>query len=176
MARTSGRTGGGVLLDSDPGTTVANTALETSLLVAPLSIPAAKIGAGDLLRFSAGGTLLNNTGGTVNFLWRLYLGATLVLATSAIGHGAGADLRRWYLHGDLWLPTLNTQRLGAVLLYSYANSINWMEGNANYEGYGTAAENLAVDSTFNLTIQPGAASANAGCTCYQAHIARVPAP
>lgn len=138
-------------------TAVSNTTADTTL--ASLAIPANTIAAGDVVCFETGGTLLNNSGGSVNHTIRFKLGATTVLTTPVISLGTNVADREWYVRAVILHPTTSTQKVSAVLSYALPDTANWGGGSASPVGYGTAAEATTVNLDVTLSVQPGTASA-----------------
>ncbi len=140
-------------------TAVSNTTSDTT--VASLDIPAGAVAAGDVMVFECGGTLLNNSGGSVNHTFRLKVGATTVLTTPALSISTNASDREWHLRATIMFPTTSTQKVSGLFTYALPDTANWGGGGGGgtAPGYGTAAESTTTAVTVAFTLQPGTASA-----------------
>jgi hypothetical protein len=137
---------------------VTNTTTDTAL--ATLTVPAGATTTGSLLVFEAGGTLANNSGGTVNHTFRVKLGATTALTSAVVAIGTNASDREWYLRAMVMFPTASTQKVTAFLPFSLPDAANFGGGSSAPVGYGTASETMAADTDIVLSLQPATASAS----------------
>lgn len=149
---------------------VANTVTETDLV--SLTIPAAAVAAGDLVRLTVSGDALNNTGLGVDYTYRFKLGATTVLATAAVSVAAATNRRTWRLVVDIVFPTTASERVSAAFQGSGSQTDTWKSGATTFPsgatGYGTASESAVTALTAKLTVQMGTAAANADSVAHHA--------
>lgn len=143
---------------------VANTAAETTL--GSFYLPEYLQG-GDLLDFKFYGQILNNSGAAVKYTWKLYVGATAALTTSAFEAGTAASQRQWSFNGNLYIPEAGSQEVAAVLSGPSAASASNMPiastTATGAAGNGTAAEDLTRTKALRLTMTMSSASAEANC-------------
>lgn len=151
---------GSVVAESHADVTANNTTAETD--VVSLTLPGGSVAAGDLVRLVVAASILNNSGGAVNYTFRLKIGTTTVLATSAYSASASASRRSVTLVANVVVESTAAQRAGAVLVIGGpAAAAGWGTQSQVNVGHGAAAEDTATDKAVKLTVQMGTASASA---------------
>lgn len=131
--------------------------------LASLVLPAGIVAVGDVLKFSAFGDAMNNSGSTVTYTWRFKIGSTTLLATPALSHATGANRRKWTFNADIMFPTTASERVGGRLLTT-GSSNQTMDAVATAlvaDGYGEATEDTAAALNVILTCQLGTSAATA---------------
>ena len=146
-------------------TTVVNTTTESNLL----SFSQTAVADNCVYRIHAFGTILNNSGGTVSYTLRFKIGATTVLATTAVNHTSSTARRRWRTSFDVVMAGGRaSQVVSAQHLQSENVSHNWPaigSTSFTYAGTNTATEDMASAKTIVYTVQMGTANANAEMVC-----------
>jgi hypothetical protein len=175
MSRSFGATRGSKVLAStaptiSPG--VVNTTTETTLV--SLTVPAAELMAGDVLTFGVGWDVLNNSGSSVNYTYRLKYGGVTVGQSSAVA--VGTSVQRVGARGTfhILLPTLATPRTWGEFTASFASS--------SFGGINTAhsgvlipsapAVDFSTDTAVVFTCQMGTAASTADFRLVAASIRR----
>jgi hypothetical protein len=158
--------------------TVVNTTTETA--VATQSIPGGTFKIGDIIRITAVGDYLNDSGAQRQLTFRLKYGSTTMLATTALALATSSNRRKWRMTADLVIPGTSAQRVGASSLLTQAESSNWArftDGNVaeaiHVTGYGTAAEAIASTLTLQLTAEHNLASVSVDIRCHIFTIERI---
>lgn len=127
---------------------------------------------GDVVRLSAVGDLLNNSGSSINFTFKLYVGTTATLANAAAAITTAANRRKWVLNADVVVVApASAQRVGGVLVISNQSSSNFplsAGSTTTASGYATAAEDLTSAKACRFTVTLGTADATGDCYCHAA--------
>jgi hypothetical protein len=137
----------------DAATTTVNTSTaETDLTV--VSIPPNGLAADGVVRLTAVGDFLNNTGSADTITFKVKLGTSVALTTPTISLAASTTRRKWRLELDIIAETDTAQRLSAVLHISDAATDNFAADGVSYTGYGTDTETgtAAVDVSVTATL------------------------
>lgn len=164
---------GDLWIDTDgPGLVVAeahadagSASSSAEQTLASFTLPGGLIVVGDVLRFTAMGDLLNNSGGAVTYTWRFKIGTTTVLVTSALSIGTNANRLTWKVDADIHFPTTATERVCAQILATGQGTAQWktlaIAATVSAVGYGTASEDTATDKAVALTCQMNTSNASA---------------
>lgn len=141
-------------------TTSVNNVVDTPMCA--LTIPTT-VALGDILRLSAGGDYLNNSGSGVTYLHKIKVGTTTVLTSVATSAATGTGRRMWVLDCMIYVESVTAQRVHATILGTSpaagAETFIGQTAGTSVVGYGTAAENLAVAKTVSYTVTMGTANA-----------------
>jgi hypothetical protein len=142
---------------------VINTASETEIV--SLVQPAYGMAAGRAVRLTVAGQLFNNSGGADTATFKVKLGTTTVLTSSAISITASASKRIWRLIADIGCETDDLQRVTAHLSLSEPTSDNfplsdWSTDGATGVGYGTATEDGTGTVDVSVSVTLGSADAD----------------
>ena len=163
----------GRIVYSSSATTISNTTTESNLFSYSLS----GVAANELYRVTAFGSLLNNTGGNVNFQFRGKLGATTVfsMATGQFTYATGTNSRKWRYVWEIFIDSTTAQENSAFLAVSQSNtpSMPRIETNGTYVGYAASTENFATAKNLIISIEMGTASTSATTTIEGYYIERV---
>lgn len=145
-----------------------NDATERTYMTATLPT---SLAAGDIIDIAVQGENVT-TVNTVTFQNRLKIGATTLLATSAVSHTASANPRRWLFTARLIVVSPTSQLLEWQMTIGPASSTAGAMGAALAvgAGSGTAAEDLSAGKDLTFTIQMGSADAAATCTVHSATV------
>lgn len=157
-------------------TTIVNSTTETAL--ATQSIPGGTFKVGDLVRLTAVGDMLNDTGSAKGVTMRLKFGATTLLSTNNLQTATNTNRRKWRVVVDLAIAGATEERAGALLTMSQAQPFTWEAGDFTniigaVIGYGTAAEAIASTLTLQLTAALDAAFSNYDIRCHHWTLERV---
>lgn len=147
---------------SSSAVSFANSVAENTL--ATYTIPGGEPVAGDVYTLDASGTIFNNTGANVTYLWRLKYGATTLMATIAMPFTTSASRRRWTIKAHMLFETTSAEEMWAELLGTATGSgETWslLGTSESALGQSSAAESSATGKAFALTCQMGTASVNA---------------
>lgn len=146
--------------DDHTGVTVNTSTAETNLC--SLAVPSTVV-AGDILRFEIVGNLLNNTGGAVNYTFKMILGATTLISTGATGFSANAARRRWVIRGQVLVVATNDQRSDWMVVVGPQSATLGAGSTSNFTapGYGTGAEDLTAGKNIICSVTMGTSDANA---------------
>jgi hypothetical protein len=129
--------------------------------------------AGDVVRAVIAGDLLNNSGSSVNYAWRLYLGATLTLSTGNFSVATATTRRKWVLEAELLvIDPAASERVAGTLIVSTSSSGTMPLSTAATvgAGYAAAAENLTSAKNLSVTVQMGTAVSTADVFCHMGTI------
>lgn len=151
---------------SSSAVSFSNTTAEQTL--ASYTIPANEPAAGDVYKLRASGTLLNNTGASVNYTFRLKYGATTMLATTTAGHSTSAIRRRWTMEGYMLFETTSAEEAWGEwrgTATGWGDTWSFLGTSESMNGQGNAAETSTTGKAFALTAQMGTASVNADIFC-----------
>lgn len=170
--------GGSILAESHATVSVVNDADEETL--ATLTIPAATVAVGDVLIFRASGDYLNNSGGNVQYVNKLKLGATTLDTFPTVTlSGATANRGSWEIEATILCESVTAQRANWRMLSgarSATNSGTVSTGSAAFSivGENTAAEDLALAAAIVLTVDMDTAHASADMRCHSASLTHLP--
>jgi hypothetical protein len=151
----------GVMFTQTAGVTVANTAVETTLLgggVGTLTLPVNSLVIGKTIRIRAAGKV--STTGTPTLLFNLKLGATVIVTTGAVATGSGLANAGWNL--DLVMTCRTTGGTGTVIADGTANvstAVEPLVSTATTTIDTTATQAISVTATW------GTAAAGNTITC-----------
>lgn len=161
--------------------TINNSVAETDLLNGEITVGANVMGTSSVLRLTAEGDLLNNTGGTVTApRFKLKLGATTLLDTNALAGAVTTSAARfgWKIVCEIAdLGATNSQwasidgsytsgvATGAVAFatgegYNIANNVVGGVGLTQFKGSNSGAVDMTANQALVLSVILGAASAN----------------
>lgn len=150
--------------------TANNTAAETDL--GQLAVPTT-VGVNDLLRATFIGDLFNNTGASVTFRWRIYLGATIVCDSASLSITTGT-LRRgpweWTAQVLVVNPASAQRGLGSGEVDIGVINAGGTAANLTARYRATAAENLTAAKTLKCTVTMNTANALAEVVRYEAFL------
>lgn len=135
--------------------------------VASLTLPSTLgLVAGDVIRFRASGSALNNSGGSVNYTFSFVLGSTVIFTSGAISYATGSQAHKWLMDFDVVLETTTAQRIGGQFVSSALTATNTGAITAAncFVTDASATENLAADAVFAAKIQMGTSHASASAT------------
>lgn len=141
--------------DFSGGTTVQNTAVETTIYSA--TIKANTLGANGVLAVELGGDVQNNSGGAINLTFRVKLGGTTIL-TMRVAISSFSGTGGYYIRARLGnSAATNVQR--AFGLVVAAKSGGFSDSMADYN---TGAQDTTADKDLTITAQWASAAASAG--------------
>lgn len=150
---------------SGPSSVAENT-------LASLAIPTT-VGVGDVLEFVAFGELVNNSGSTVNNVFRFKIGTTTVLATGNVASATGATVRPWAVTFRVTVVSTTAERVVGIITVpgGAAAAGSFPTATAlQLAGHGSAAEDLTVAKNAILTVQGDQNHANTSVTCRASHL------
>lgn len=149
-----------VVAEAHADTTIVNTTTETDAV--SLTLPAGVVAAGDIVRLTVWADQLNNSGGAVTYTYRLKIGATTALTTSAMSIGSNANrIKGVSIRCDILIESATAQRVRGELLGSARTTDTWPIAASVVvaaTGYGVAAEDTTSAKTIKLTVQMGTAN------------------
>lgn len=103
-----------ITLDSKIATTaIIGTAAESTF--GTLTIPQGAPAAGDVIRGSFGGAITNDSGGAVTYIIRLKVGASTILASTAISMATNANSRIFKIEFEIVIQSATAQRTTSEL-------------------------------------------------------------
>lgn len=141
---------------------VVSTTAESDLF--SYTVPGGTLAAGDLVRVSAHGDMLNNTGSNQTPIFRLKLGATNIFAEGSVNYSTNASRRAWRFSADLFAETASAQRSMMELLVTdpggAGNDPVAATSGMPVVGVNSSSEATASDKALKLAVQLGASSAN----------------
>lgn len=152
---------------------VANTATETD--IANFTTSAGQFVVGDEIDFDVDWDVINNSGGSIVYTWRLYVGSTV--KTFAPSYGTSAQAAGHSARFRLVLAALNDPRLSGSILAGFAGS-GFTGVNAGASGVldpASATADFSGAVTIKLTGQMGSANANASFRPVSGNLKRVTA-
>lgn len=138
---------------------VANTVTETD--IANFTTSAGQFVAGDEIAFDVDWDVVNNSGGSIVYTWRLYVGSTV--KTFAPSYGTSAQAAGHSARFRIALATLSDPRLSGTLLAGFAGS-GFTGLNAGASGVldpASATADFSGAVTIKLTGQMGSANSSA---------------
>lgn len=143
--------------DVHADTTIVNSTAETT--AATIAIPTTLL-AGDIARFIIFAELLNNSGGTVAYTFRLKLGATTLLTGSG-SFTTSSGRKGVRVDGEILTITPASSQYTSAVLSTMAGSAvnNWNLGGAASAGYKASTEDLTAGKNLVLTVQMDTANA-----------------
>lgn len=149
-----------VVARSETTVTVVNSAAETDLF--SYTVPGGSLLAGERLRLWIAYDMLNNSGGSLTFQPKLYLGATAMLTGTAVTLSSSATRRSGV--GEFVLAAVdgtNQKVSGQMLAATGANFPGQTTAPISWVGIGSAAEDMSSDKAFKMTITISGANAAA---------------
>ena len=162
----SGDVAAALLAEKHSTTTVVNTSAESDLC--RFIVPSGLVAAGDVLRFSASGDYLNNSGGAQDHIVRFYIGATAVLTTPTQSPAATATRRKWLAETEVVIESTSAERIvGLFLVTSAATADSWGASSLFNNGHNTAAVSMTGATDIALTVDFLNANASLDMRCFQ---------
>jgi hypothetical protein len=160
-----------LIAETHADTTAANTAAETALVTLALPSDAQP---GDVYRLVASGNLLQNSGGSLNYTWKLNIGATAALTSPTAAVGDSGTRRKWMMEAFIHVgATVAAQRVNAFMSITTASAASWQANSFGYTGDGSAAEDLAAGKNVTLTVTMSSANTLVDAVCTHAHLVKV---
>lgn len=145
--------------------TVSNTATETSLYT--FSVPANTLGTDRMIKFTAIGEFLNNTGGSEDLQIRAKYGSTTFGDVTRTANGTSASSRAIEIHGTLSAINSTSVQAGYISM-DVRNAGTWGGAETSAGARRASGADLAEVSTgalnFVLTVDFATASANLSFT------------
>ncbi len=138
---------------------VVNSTTESQ--VVGLTLPGGYVGVGDLIRLSAVGSTLNNTGANVTYTHRLKFGGVTLLTTAATSMSSSTARRPLILEMAMCVRSLSSSQPVFARLTHGSSGTTWQAPLTTLIGQATAAADLSVNQAVEVTTQMGTASASA---------------
>jgi len=158
-----------VLSRSGTPVSVVNSTTETILFSQTIVGGAAN----QAVPFYAAGNWLNNTGGSVTYRWRLYLGGVALIDSGALGVGANANRGRWTLTGYLYIANTGQQYISAHLRLPTPSTASWQIDTVSLVGEAPGTVDMSTNPALVFTVQLGTANALADFYCDSFYINRI---
>lgn len=138
---------------SDVAINTDNTERTYATLATPTGLAA-----GDRLHLRCAGNLLNNSGSSVNFTWRLKLGATTFATSTTLSIGTTANRRNWIIDVTIALVSTSSERMSGLMIISGGGTAE-LPLSPNTTAYGSligaATEDLSTSKNVVLTCEMG---------------------
>lgn len=151
--------GGTHLLHATASATTASTTSETDLY--SRSIAASFLEVGDVLEITLSGSMLNNSGGSINVQLKVYIGATTVLTVTLGTITTSADRRRWRAVIEIvGGASLSAQTTSADLNLTNASSTGWAAVASHT--VGSATSTVDQSATHNVKFSATLSAADSG--------------
>jgi hypothetical protein len=142
-----------------PTTVFSNSTTETT--AATLAIPTS-VAAGDLLRATLIGDILNNSGGAASYTFRLKIGATTILTSQSASQATSTNRRQWGFVVTLDVVTpASSALLGVIGGVSNSSASAWVLTSTLQGGSGWAASSVDLTTGPNLLLTVQSDTANA---------------
>lgn len=161
--------------------TVANTVTETNLLTGIAALPAASTAATDRILLTATLDAKNNSGIAATLTYRLKLGATTLLTTTALSYNDSANRCPSLL--EVVMTVIDADSLLVTMELKSGNAAAAGTAglrNTNHEAVGLVRSDgvfaMASTNTFSLTAQWSAANALTDVALYEAELAVIKGP
>lgn len=145
-----------------------NTTTETA--AASLTLPAGAVAAGDLVRLTLFGDYLNNSGGSVNYTYKVKVGATTVMTSTTSTIPTTANRAKYKATVDIMIVSTTAQRVSALVnsTGAAATGFDVITASRCMVGYGTSAEDTSSSKTIQFTVTLNTANALTDFVCHAA--------
>lgn len=160
---------------TETAVTVVNSTAETSLC----SLATPTVGVGDRLILRAGGDLINNSAGSVNFTFRLKLGGTTLCTSNALAIAVSPNRRRWNIEAVFAVAVVASSQLvsGQLVVGNASATTMFLSTSTNVGALGgTSAEDLSTAKNVVFSVEMSAADPLAELVLRQASLELLPAP